>query len=188
MRQRIWIQCGTAALLLGLGSLLVAQTGLDPALLARAQAGDAAAQVQVGQAYAAGKGAPQDGAQAAEWLRKAADKGSIEAFKALGSLYRDGAGKHFPRDLAQAVSWYRKAAEAGDVDSQGMLGVFYSYGQGVQQDYLEAYYWLDLAAAVPGPKQDQYITNRQRIGQHITADELEAVQERAAKWKAAHPR
>ena len=44
------------------------------------------------------------------------------------------------------------------------------------------------AAAVPGPRQAQYAANRQMIGQHITADELEAVQDRVAKWKAAHPR
>ena len=64
----------------------------------------------------------------------------------------------------------------------------YSMGQGVEQSYAEAYYWLDLAAAVKGPKQAQYAANRQMMGAHITADELAAVQERAAAWKAAHPR
>ena len=161
---------------------------LDPPLLARAQSGDTAAQLQLGQAYASGKDLPQNGAEAAIWLGKAAEKGSLDALKALGALYRDGAGKRFPRDLAQAVIWYRKAAELGDVESQGILGVFYSFGQGAPQDYVEAYYWLDLAAAVPGPKQAQYASNRQAVGQHITADDLEALQEREAKWKASHPR
>jgi hypothetical protein len=41
---------------------------------------------------------------------------------------------------------------------------------------------------VKGPKQEQYAANRQMIGQKITADELEAVQERVAQWLAAHPR
>jgi hypothetical protein len=53
---------------------------------------------------------------------------------------------------------------------------------------VEAYYWLDLAAAVKGPNQEKYAQNRQLIGTHITADELEAVQERVAAWMAAHPR
>lgn len=168
---------------------LQAQTAeLDPTLPTRAQNGEVAAQIQLGQAYATGKGEPQDGNQAVVWLSKAADQKSVDAYKALGELYRNGAGKHFARDLVQAVAWYRKAAEANDVESQGMLGVFYSYGQGVEQNYIEAYFWLDVAALAAGPKQAQYAANRQMIGQHITADELEAVQGRVAQWKAAHPR
>jgi hypothetical protein len=58
----------------------------------------------------------------------------------------------------------------------------------VQRSDVEAYYWLDLAAAVKGPKQEQYAANRQNVGTRITADELEAVQDREAAWKAAHPR
>jgi len=61
-------------------------------------------------------------------------------------------------------------------------------GQGVPHDDVEAYYWLDLAASAPGPNQEKYAENRQMIGTHITADELEAVQDRVAQWKAAHPR
>ena len=92
----------------------------------------------------------------------------------LAALYRDG-GKGFPRDMAQAAAWYRKAAEQGDVTAQGTLGVLYSMGQGVPQSDVEAYFWLDLAAAVKGPNQEQYAANRQMIGEHITADELSDV-------------
>jgi TPR repeat protein len=161
--------------------------GIEAALLARANAGDAAAQVQVGETYAAGKDVAQDYAQAAAWYRKAAEKGDICGQIHLAVLYRDG-GKHFPRDMAQAAAWYRKAAELGDAGAQGTLGVLYSMGQGVPHDDVEAYYWLDLAASAPGPNQEKYAANRQMIGTHITADELEAVQDRVAQWKAAHPR
>ena len=161
--------------------------GIETSLLARANAGDAAAQVGVGDSYAAGKGVAQDYVQAAAWYRKAADKGDISGQIHLAALYRDG-GKHFPRDMAQAAAWYRKAAELGDAGAQGTLGVLYSMGQGVPHDDVEAYYWLDLAASAPGPNQEKYAANRQMIGTHITADELEAVQDRVAQWKAAHPR
>jgi hypothetical protein len=165
-----------------------AQTArIDPALVARANGGDATAQVLVGESYAAGKGVEQDLKQAAEWYRKAADKGSIAAELHLAVLYRDG-GREFPRDMVQAGEWYRKAAEQGDVSAQGILGVLYSIGQGVLRNDAEAYYWLDLAASVKGPKQSQYIANRQAVGTHITADELAEVQARVAKWLAAHPR
>jgi TPR repeat protein len=90
--------------------------------------------------------------------------------------------------MAQAAAWYRKAAEQGNVLAQATLGLLYSMGQGVPHSDVEAYYWLDLAAAVKGPDQEKYAANRQMIGTHITADELAEVQERVAKWIAAHPR
>jgi len=161
--------------------------GIDPAVLARAGSGDAAAQVLVGESYAAGNGVVKDLKQAADWYRKAAEKGDIAGELHLAALYRDG-GKGLPRDMAQAAAWYRKAAEQGDAGAQGTLGLLYSFGQGVAQDYAEAYYWLDLAAAVKGPRQEQYAASRQLMGAHITAEELEAVQDRATQWKAAHPR
>ena len=161
--------------------------GIDPALLVRAYRGDATAQVQIGDCYTAGKGVTQDLIEAAKWYKKAADTGNISGEIHLAALYRDG-GKGFPRDMEQAAALYCKAAEQGDVDAQGTLGVLYSIGQGVPQSYVEAYYWLDLAAAVRGPRQEQYSANRQLIGTHITTDELAQVKERVAAWLAAHPR
>jgi TPR repeat protein len=165
-----------------------AQTaGIDAALLAKANAGDPAAQVLVGDSYAAGKGVAYDLTRASEWYRKAADKNDLSAELHLAALYRDG-GKGLPRDMEQAAAWYRKAADQGDVGAQATLGLLYSLGQGVQKSDVEAYFWLDLAASVKGPKQQQYAQNRQLIGTHITTDELEEVEERVAKWLAAHPR
>jgi hypothetical protein len=90
--------------------------------------------------------------------------------------------------MVQAAEWYRKAAEQGDVTAQASLGVLYSIGQGVPHNDMEAYFWLDLAASVKGPNQEKYAANRQMIGTHITAEELDTVQERVAAWSAAHPR
>jgi len=166
---------------------------IDASLLAKANAGDAAAQVQAGEQYAhAGATehfrtvAAQDYQQAAAWYRKAAEQKSIDGALHLAALYRDG-GNGFPRDMEQAAAWYLKAANQGDVGAQGTLGVLYSMGQGVAHDDVEAYFWLDLAASVKGPDQEKYAANRQMIGERITADELAAVQDRVAAWKAAHP-
>ena len=161
--------------------------GIDATLLVQANGGDAAAQVAVGESYQAGKGVPKDLQQAAAWYQKAADKKDIAGELHLAALYRDG-GKGFARDMAQAAEWYRKAADQGEVEAQATMGTLYSMGQGVQVNYVEAYYWLDLAAAVKGPKQEMYAAHRQMMGEHITVDELDSAQERAAAWKAAHPR
>ena len=181
-------------LAMALASAFAQTVALDPALLAKANAGDAAAQIAVGERLAESAAAEHNATQAAEeykqaaeWYRKAALQTSIAGQMHLAALYRDG-GKGFPRDMAQAAEWYRKAAEQGDVTAQGTLGVLYSFGQGVAQNYVEAYYWLDLAASVKGPEQEKYAANRQMIGTHITADELADVEERVAKWQAAHPR
>jgi TPR repeat protein len=166
---------------------------IDPAVQAKANAGDAPAEIQVAEAYAAGKGGSRDTRQlqadykaASDWYRKAADQGNIAAEIRLGDLYRDGRG--VTRDMLQATGWYRKAADAGDAGAQGTLGLLYSVGMGVQQDYIEAYYWLTLASAVPGPNQQRYVTNRQSVGEHITTDQQQAVEDRVAAWKTAHPR
>jgi hypothetical protein len=161
--------------------------GIDPALLVKANSGDAAAQVTVGESYAAGTGVARDYKVAAEGYRKAAAKGDIAGELHLAVLYRDG-GTDFVRDMTQAAEWYRKAADQGDVSAQGTMGTLYSMGQGVEQNYAEAYYWLDLAAAVKGPRQAQYAAYRQMMGTHITTDELTEIQDREAKWKAAHSR
>jgi TPR repeat protein len=162
-------------------------SAVDAGLLAKANSGDVSAQVAVGDCYAEGKAGARDYKQAAEWYTKAADKGDVPAGMHLAALYRDGS-KNFPRDMAKAAEWYRKVADQGEPTAQGTLGTLYFLGQGVEQNYVEAYFWLDLAAAVKGPKQAQYAANRQMVGTHITADEIENAKERMAAWKAAHPR
>jgi len=185
----------TTILSSALASAFAQSPAIDPDLLAKANAGDAAAQVQLGDnSRAAGDAVIHNLQQAAEyykqaiaWYRKAADQGSIAGQMHLAALYRDG-GKGFSRDMSQAAEWYRKAAEQGDATAQASLGVLYSIGQGVPHNDAEAYYWLDLAASVKGPNQEKYAASRQLIGTHITADQLEEVQDRVAAWIAAHPR
>ncbi len=171
-----------------------AQAGIDAALLAKANAGDAAAQVQVGERYAQHAAAEQDPElvpdeykQAAAWYKKAAEQGNLSGELHLAALYRDG-GQGFPRDMAQAAAWYRKAADQDDAGAQGTLGLLYSMGQGAPHDDVEAYFWLDLAASQPGPNQQKYAANRQMVGMNLTEDDVEAVNLRVKHWKAAHPR
>lgn len=167
----------------GLFSCAAQTPSLGSALPPSANAGDAVSQVQAGQAYEASR----DFRQAAEWYRKAAEQGSVSGATHLADLYRDG-GKGFPRDVTQAAVWYRKAADQGDPTAQGTLGMLYALGQGVPRNDVEAYYWLDLAAAVKSPSQAQYAANRQNVGTRITVSELSDIQDRVAQWKAAHPR
>ena len=161
---------------------------VESQLSARANSGDVAAQIQLGEALLVGEGVEKDPVQAAAWFKKAAERGSIEADLHLALLYRDGVGKEIGRDLVQACGWYRRAADLGDPSAEGYLGLYYSVGQGVPQSYVEAYFWLDLAASVAGPRQQQYALNRQMTGEHLTVGDVEALNERLSAWKKAHPR
>jgi uncharacterized protein len=183
-----------AVLLFNELALAVQSSDIDAAVLQKANSGDAAAEIQMGESYArAGANehnrdeAGKDYQQAAAWYKKAADQNNLAGEVHLAALYRDG-GTGFARDMTQAAAWYKKAADQGDADAQATLGVLYSMGQGVTQSDAEAYFWLDLAADVSGPNQEKYAANRQLVGQKITADELADVQERVAAWKKAHSR
>ena len=100
-----------------------AQTqGIDSAVLAKANAGDAAAQYQVGwyyehpnaiwgNGYTESGSSPHDYVQAAFWYRKAAEQGNADAQYDLGDSYLFGHG--VPVDYAQGIMWLRKAAEQG---------------------------------------------------------------------------
>lgn len=189
-----------AAMFLGTLLAAAAQTAgpganFDPALQAKANAGDAAAEVALGEHYAQAAANDHDKVQMAgdyqqelAWYRKAADQNDIPGEMHLAALYRDGGGRTIPRDMEQAATWYRRAADQGDPTAQATLGVLYSFGQGVPQNYVESYFWLDLAASVSGPNQEKYAANRQMVGQHLTTDQVSDVQDRVAAWKAAHPR
>jgi len=170
-----------------------AQSAVDADLLARANAGDAAAQVAAGEAFAKAAGAAQDSDEAAEDWNKAADfyikaaaQNNIAGEIHLAEAYSYGRG--VARDKVKAADWYRKAADQGDAGAQGTLGMLYTMGQGVPQDDAEAYFWFDLAASADTPSKDRYVASRQNVGTRITADQLSAIQRRIKKWKSDHPR
>ena len=118
--------------------------GIDPALMAKANAGNAEAEFLVGTKYELGAQVPKDPGQAAAWYRKAADKGYPQAEHSLGILYEFGTG--VPADPATAAQWYRKAAEQGFAPAQFSLGLLYVHGKGVPQDFAQALAWYGKAA------------------------------------------
>ena len=125
-----------------------------PTLTAMAEAGNAAAQYNLGVMYAKGQGVSQDYAAAAGWFRKAADQGYADAQNNLGVMYDNGTG--VAQDYAAAVSWYRKAADQGYAFAQFELGKMYAKGQGVPQNNAVAAGWFQTAA-------DQGLVDAQRV-------------------------
>jgi TPR repeat protein len=114
------------------------------ALKARAETGDATAQVQLGLAYASGDGVTASDTVAVEWFRKAAETGDAAGEYSLGEMYITGRG--VAANLAEGVKWMRRAAEAGDTRAQFNLAAMYSQGQGVPKDDNEAAKWMRKSA------------------------------------------
>ena len=114
-----------------------------PNLRAKAEAGDAEAQVAIGRAYRDGQGVEQSAALAAQWFRKSADQGNAAAQNDLGILYSSGQGVE--RDKQEAVRWYLKAAKRGNAKAMFNLGASYYNGDGVGADEVQSYAWFLLA-------------------------------------------
>ena len=77
-----------------------------------AEAGDAAAQFNLGLLYYDGLGLPQNYAEALEWFRRSADKGYAKAQLNLGAMY--GSGRGVKRDYVQSYMWLSICAASGD--------------------------------------------------------------------------
>ena len=114
------------------------------ALRELAEAGDAAAQTELGERYEHGREVVQDYAVAVSWFRRAADQGHAGGQVALGYMYSTGRG--VAQDDAEAVRWERRAAEQGNARAQYNLGVSYRDGRGVSQDYRAAVEWYRRSA------------------------------------------
>ena len=108
-------------------------------------AGDAEAQLALGDSYGGREkyGLKRNLELAAQWYRKAAEKGNREAQHKLGICYSFGQG--LAQNDAMAAGWYRKAAEAGLAEAQTSLRYCYAHGRGVPLDLEEARLWLTRA-------------------------------------------
>ena len=113
-------------------------------LLARAEAGDANAQLTIGAMYATGGGVAQDEEEAVHWYRKAADQGEVKAQNEIGLYYAVGQG--LAQNDGEAVAWHFLVAGQGNAVAQFNLGRRYFTGRGVPQDEEEAVHWYRKAA------------------------------------------
>src|SRR6266478_3141229 len=93
---------------------------------AKAEAGDAESEVELGRRYDNGEGVVKDHAEAAKWNRKAAEQNYAEAQYNLAVGF--GTGQGVAKDPVEAVKWVRKAAGQNLANAQYSLGVCYYKG------------------------------------------------------------
>ena len=137
----------SALLLVLAGTNALAQETLSELeqLRKSAEAGQSAAQFELGNRYLYGNGVVADDFEAARLFRQAADQGDNNAQYNLGVLYMSGRG--VITDLPQAIEWFLKAANQGDAPAQFTMATLYANGRGVEQDPIQAHMWFTLAAS-----------------------------------------
>lgn len=144
-----------------------------------ANAGDADAQFNLGQAYTLGRGVPVDVAVAEGWFRKAALQGHLQAQAKYGLVLFDE-GKR-----SEAAPWLDKAVHWGEPRAELVLGTMLFNGDGVAKDWPRAYALIVRAAAAGTPRasevqaqMDTYIPVDQRQSGLLLARQYEAEAQR----------
>jgi len=135
------------ALLLGIGSVALAAGAASDitALETKAQAGDAEAEFQLGEAYRGGHGVAANLETAIGWYRRAAAQGHIRASEELGfALFAHG-------DRKEAMPYIEKAAARGEARAFYLLGTAHFNGDYVSRDWPLAYAQTMRAAAAGLP-------------------------------------
>ncbi len=144
-----------------------------------AEAGDADAQFNLGQAYRLGRGVPLDLSVAKIWFERAARSGHVDAETTLGLLtFQNG-------DRAAGLKWLKAAADQGEPRALLVYGTALFNGDGVPQDRVLAYAYVSRAAAQGLEPAQQTLA---QLNQLIpVADRQKAVALAQAKAKQAPP-
>ena len=109
-----------------------------------AEAGDPAAQRNLGHLYRLGRGVTKDFVKAVGWYRKPAEQGFSRAQANLGNMYLLGQG--VPKDPATAARWFGRAAKQNHPIAQYNLGLMYENGIGMSRDDVAALGWYFRAS------------------------------------------
>lgn len=140
-----------------------------------AQAGDADAQFNLGQAYKMGRGVPQDMAAALGWYAKATAQGHVQADDAYGLLL------YQQNRRPEAMPHLQRAAERGEPRAQYLVGIALFNGDLLPKDWAQAYALMTRASAA-GVEQastalghmDHYLPEAQRRDGLALAAAMEA--------------
>lgn len=114
------------------------------AIRSRAEAGDVAAQVDLGWRFDRGRGVRKSYKKAFAWYLKAARGGSRVAQYNLNLCYLLGQGTF--RNDRQAFHWVQKSARAGYPDAILALAWHYHNGRGVRPSLRQAERWYRQSA------------------------------------------
>ena len=137
--------------------------------------GQEEAQMMVGMSNYVGLISVADKDQALRWYKLAGDSGNEYAQFTVGRFYESLGNPH---DDIEAFKWYRKAAKLGNSFAQHKIGLLTLHGKGVEQDYIRAHVWLNLASSKGSLKAN---SERKKLENRFSENELKLARELAVK-------
>lgn len=161
-------------------------------LQARARRSDPEAMFYLGRMVEHGQGTPENPVKAAEWYRKAADKGYLPALTALGQVMYDNT-RLFDR-WAEGEALVEEAAKKGDLDAMTHMGVMNDLRAGGspqdplgQERFKQAALWYRLAADKGGVIATGHLGRLYRWGLGVPQDHAQALRLLRLAADADHP-
>ena len=106
----------------------------------------------------------------------------LERFDKGSAAYERG-------DYATAHAEFLSAAEQGDSGAQHIIGIMYYKGEGVPQDNVQAYMWLNLAAVKTEalmPGYDDARKERDLVAKEMTPADISTAQRLVREWLEEH--
>ena len=148
-----------------------------------ARKGDPDAQFNMAQAYKLGRGVKQDLNLAADWYKRAAAQGHLQAADSLGHLY------HYQGKVKDALPFLENSSARGEPRAQYLLATELFNGVYVQKDWVRAYALMTRASAsglAPASRSlaemDKHIPIAQRQQGMVMAGDIE---QKSAQVRAA---
>jgi uncharacterized protein len=103
--------------------------------------------------------------------RKDAESGVAKAQFALGCFYEQ-AQHGLEQNFSEAAKWYCQAAAQGHAGAQLYIGLLLAQGKGVDQDFVEAYKWIDLAKGGNAFDRAAAVETQGRLVQIMTPEQI----------------
>ena len=143
-----------------------------------ANAGHAEAAYLAGVMYVTNFDIRPDEEKSAYWLGRAAKAGHAAAQADYGLLVYQGVAG-VARSEEDAARWFRRSAEGGDSEGMFLYAFTLAKGEGVEQDFGEAYYWLLKSgeSTVDDYQRDREAL-RERLEANVAPDVLAAARAR----------
>lgn len=109
---------------------------------------------------------------------------------AIAGPFEDGHTSYKQRDFNNAFKIWRPLAEKGDAKSQYFLGRMYGFGEGVPQNYVQAYMWFTLAASrfSPGEDRTKTIQACDWMSMQMSPSQIAEAKRLAREWKPTTPK
>ncbi len=157
--------------------------------------GESSVRIHLRVMYDEGKCELRDYEKVIKLIQKKAEQGNESARFELAGMYLHGDILAAPsdnpllinQDYQQAIRWYLKLAERGGSfahSAQRQLGRIYSKGEGVPQNYIEAYKWLILAALEPDESlAKHYVEARDALRLKMSPQQVAEAQKLAKEFK-----